>query len=100
MAKHPYYDDLGIPYPPVFRDWHPDRDLRVATGLRPAGPIIEMFQGETAPGGGSIWHGVELDEEDTLLLAASLVQRVGKSKLAARIVKAAQQLAAEPADKP
>lgn len=69
-----------IPYPPVFRDWQ-HRERRVSTGVGPGGVWVEMFQPESGS-----WRRVELTEEDACLLAASLLQRAGRGKLAAKVL--------------
>lgn len=78
-----------MPDPPVFRDWRSEQgtDLRVSTFAGPAGPGVEMFHGETAPGGGMIWHRVELTEDDACLLAASLLQRAEREDLAELVLR-------------
>jgi hypothetical protein len=78
-----------IPYPPVFRDWRLALgvDRRVATTAAAGGPMIEMFLGEHVRGG-AVWRGVELTEDDACLLAASLLARSGREKLAAKVLQA------------
>lgn len=71
---------LTVPYPPVFRDWE-HRDRRVATANGVAGVGVEMYLGN------SQWKRVELTEDDACLLAASLLQRAGRDKLARRVLK-------------
>lgn len=75
-SSHP-----AVPYPPVFRDWeHPDR--RVATTGGVAGVGVEVYLGE------SRWKRVNLTEDDACLMAASLLQRAGRDKLARKVLKA------------
>jgi hypothetical protein len=69
-----------VPYPPVFRDWQ-FPELRVATSSGPGGPGVEMYLGD------STWKRVELTEEDACLMAASLLRRAGKDKLADKVLK-------------
>lgn len=69
-----------IPYPPVFHDWeHPDR--RVATSGDPGGVGVETYLGASA------WKRVVLTEDDATLLAASLLMRAGRKKLARRVLR-------------
>jgi hypothetical protein len=78
-----YFDDIGVPYPPVFRDWQ-DRDRRVATTSDVAGIGVEMLH-RTTPDGLAVWRRVTLTEDDATLMAASLLQRAGHRKLARRV---------------
>lgn len=80
----PYYDDFGLPYPPVFRDWqHPDE--RVATVSDATGIAVEMMVENGA------WKRVVLTENDACLLAASLLLRANKKKLCKRVVRAVRR---------
>lgn len=72
-----------IPYPPVFRDWRVYADGRVSTSLSNAGIRVEMHHSDDDP---NVWHYVELTEDDACLLAASLLQRAGKKKLANKVL--------------
>lgn len=80
-SSHP-----AVPYPPVFRDWeHPDR--RVATAGDITGVGVEMLI--SGPGvRPGFWKRVVLTEDDACLMAASLLQRAGRDKLAAKVLKA------------
>lgn len=73
-----------IPYPPVFHDWRPDLDGRVATSQSMAGIRVEMLRSDGPRG---VWYNVELTEDDACILAASLLQRAGKKKLARRVLE-------------
>lgn len=77
-----------IPYPPVFRDWRPERreEGRVSTGVTTNGVEVQMMMSSVV-GGGSTWKHVELTERDACLLAASLLQRAGEKKLARRVLE-------------
>lgn len=62
-----------IPYPPVFHDWRPDLDIRIATSVGPSGVRVEMrFPND--PSGA--WRGIELTEQDACVLAAAILQKV------------------------
>jgi len=71
-----------IPYPAVFRDWRPGLNGRVSTTLAPGGIGVDTFLGR------GTWKRVELTEEDACLLAASLLQRAGRDKLARKVLRA------------
>lgn len=75
--------DASIPYPPVFRDWRPERreEGRVATAQGLAGVSVEMLVGN------HVWQSVELTEDDACMLAASLLLRAGRKKLSRRVLK-------------
>jgi hypothetical protein len=73
-----------VPYPPVFHDWRPDIDGRVATASAMAGIAVELRAAHDPP---HTWRSVELTEDDACLLAASLLQRAGREKLARRLLR-------------
>lgn len=79
----------GIPYPPVFRHWDRQLDLRVATSTAMEGVRVE-FSGPGRPG---VWTGPTLTEGDACLLAASLLERAGaKRRLIDRVVREAEKV--------
>lgn len=71
-----------IPYPPVFHDWQVHK-RRVATSGDPMGVGVEITLGDPP---GVYWQRVVLTEGDACLLAASLLERAGKEKLARRVL--------------
>ena len=79
-------DSAEIPYPPVFRDWRPDLDIRVGVAVGACGVGVEMNM-EPMRDGAVPWRRAELTERDACLLAASLLQRSGQKKLAGRVLK-------------
>lgn len=74
----------AVPYPPVFRDWRPERreQGRVATASGVGGVIVRMMLR------GPVWQEVELTEDDACLLAASLLQRADRTDLADKVLRA------------
>lgn len=76
-------DQLVVPYPPVFHDWE-HHERRVATAGDIAGVRVEVLLQDGSRG----WLGVTLTEEDACLMAASLLQRAGRNKLARKVLKA------------
>lgn len=73
-----------IPYPPVFHDWRPDNNRRVATTRGVGGVIVEMLLPGSHP---PAWLQVELTEDDACLLAASLLERADRKKLARKVLE-------------
>lgn len=73
-----------IPYPPVFHDWRPGIQGKVATGQKVGGIEVQVRFESDAP---HTWRSVELTEVDACLLAASLLQRAGHNKLSQRVLR-------------
>lgn len=74
----------AIPYPPVFHDWRPGVDGRVASAKGPGGIEVQM---RVASDPAHTWRSVEITEDDACLLAASLLQRAGRTKLSQRVLR-------------